>query len=60
MGVPKKRTSKMRRDRRRAHWKLTPVEISVCPKCKEPVEPHCACKACGYYRGREVIETATP
>ena len=30
MGVPKKRTSKMRRDRRRAHWKLTPVGVYSC------------------------------
>lgn len=46
----------MRRDRRRAHWKLSPVAVTTCPKCHEPVEPHCACKSCGTYRGREVLE----
>ncbi len=57
MGVPKKRTSKMRRDRRRAgNNKLkVAVQVILCPKCKEPILPHRACAACGYYRGREVI-----
>lgn len=57
MGVPKKRTSKMRRDRRRAaNNKLkTPVQVISCPKCKEPVLPHRVCSACGHYAGREVI-----
>ncbi|MHB1847019.1 MAG: 50S ribosomal protein L32 [Deltaproteobacteria bacterium] len=58
MGVPKKRTSKMRRDRRRANWKVTRVPVSTCPNCREPIEPHCACKACGQYHGRQVVETA--
>ena len=57
MGVPKKRTSKMRRDRRRAANSnlSTPVQVISCPKCKEPVLPHRACKACGHYKGREVL-----
>lgn len=50
----------MRRDRRRANWKLTAVPVATCPKCKEPIEPHCACRACGHYRGREVLEIASP
>ncbi len=57
MGVPKKRTSKMRRDRRRAaNNKISsPVQVIQCPKCKEPILPHRACKACGHYKGREVV-----
>ena len=57
MGVPKKRTSKMRRDRRRAaNNKIkTPVQVNKCAKCSEPVLPHRACSACGHYKGREVI-----
>ena len=59
MGVPKKRTSKMRRDRRRAANSnlRTPVQVNKCPKCKEPVLPHRACAACGSYAGREVLAT---
>lgn len=57
MGVPKKRKSSMRRDRRRAaNNKLrAAVQVTSCPKCKEPVMPHRACKACGHYAGREVV-----
>ncbi|MFL5345177.1 MAG: 50S ribosomal protein L32 [Hyalangium sp.] len=59
MGVPKKRTSKMRRDRRRAanNNLRSAVQVIKCPKCKEPVLPHRACAACGTYGGREVIAT---
>ncbi|MBM4378890.1 MAG: 50S ribosomal protein L32 [Deltaproteobacteria bacterium] len=57
MGVPKKRTSKMRRDRRRAaNNKIkSPVQVTKCANCNEPVLPHRACSACGHYKGREVI-----
>ena len=58
MGVPKKRTSKMRRNRRRAANSnlKTAVQVIACPKCKEPVLPHRACSACGFYKGREVVK----
>lgn len=58
MGVPKKRKSSMRRDRRRAansNLKV-PVQVIECPKCKEPVLPHRVCAACGHYGGREVLQ----
>jgi large subunit ribosomal protein L32 len=47
----------MRRDRRRAANSnlRTAVQVISCAKCKEPVLPHRACPACGYYKGREVI-----
>jgi len=59
VGVPKKRTSKMRRDRRRAanNNLRSAVQVIKCSKCKEPVLPHRACAACGNYGGREVIAT---
>ncbi len=57
MGVPKKRTSSMRRDRRRAaNFKLKPINVVKCPKCKEPVLPHRACPACGTYKGEQITE----
>lgn len=56
MPVPKKRTSKTRRNTRRAHHALTPNYSIVCPECGEPVLRHRACLACGNYRGRKVIE----
>ncbi|HET7039345.1 MAG TPA: 50S ribosomal protein L32, partial [Gemmatimonadales bacterium] len=52
MGTPKKRTSAMRRNRRRAaNFKLRPQNVILCPKCREPVLPHRACPACGHYKG---------
>ena len=58
MGVPKKRKSSTRRDRRRAANSnlKTPVQVNLCPKCKEPVLPHRVCAACGFYAGREVVQ----
>ncbi|HET9037911.1 MAG TPA: 50S ribosomal protein L32 [Myxococcaceae bacterium] len=59
MGVPKKRTSKMRRDRRRAanNNLRAAVQVISCPNCKEPVLPHRVCSNCGHYAGREVVAT---
>ncbi len=56
MGTPKKRTSKRKRDQRRAHWKLGAPNVVRCPKCKEPVLPHTACRNCGTYHGHEILE----
>jgi large subunit ribosomal protein L32 len=54
MGLPKKRTSKMRRDRRRAsNFKLSPVSVATCPNCKEPLLPHTRCAVCKQYRGMD-------
>lgn len=59
MAVPKKKTSKSRRDRRRAnHDKIGQPAISTCKECGAPTVPHQACSECGVYRGRQVIELA--
>jgi large subunit ribosomal protein L32 len=55
MPVPKRRTSSTRRDKRRTHDKLTLPVYSVCPNCQEAVKPHNICKACGFYKGKQVI-----
>lgn len=56
MPNPKRRHSKARRDRRRAHDALAKPTVSLCPNCAEVKLPHRACGNCGHYRGREVIE----
>ena len=59
MAVPKRKVSKQRRDKRRSSpWKLDMPGIVKCPTCGEFVLPHRACKACGTYGGRKVIEIA--
>ncbi|MCS6843411.1 MAG: 50S ribosomal protein L32 [Caldilineales bacterium] len=53
--LPKRKLSKGRRDRRRAHDALKPVHLVECPQCHKPHLPHRACPECGTYRGRTVI-----
>jgi large subunit ribosomal protein L32 len=56
MAVPKRKTSKARRDRRRtAKCRLTVPNVVECPQCHEPRLPHRICGACGYYNGKEVM-----
>ncbi len=56
MAVPKSKVSKARRDKRRNNvWKLEMPGLVKCPKCGEYIRSHRACKACGFYKGREVI-----
>ncbi len=55
MPVPKKRVSRTRRDKRRTHHSLTPVNLSKCPECSQPVAPHRVCPSCGYYKNRIVL-----
>ena len=55
MPVPKKRVSRTERDKRRTHDKLTPVNLSKCPECSQPVVPHRVCPSCGYYKNRTVL-----
>jgi large subunit ribosomal protein L32 len=57
MAVPKKKTSKTRRDTRRAHDALTAPGVSICPQCKEPKQSHRVCPSCGTYKGREIVST---
>ena len=57
MAVPKRRTSKSRRNKRRSHDSLRPAGMSVGPQCTAPTLPHRVCPNCGSYRGRTIIET---
>lgn len=57
MAVPKKKTSKSKKNMRRAHDAISPAGISTCPNCKEPKLPHRVCAACGTYKGKEVIDS---
>jgi len=59
MPNPKRRHSKARRDRRRAHDALPVPAASECPQCHERKMPHRVCPSCGFYKGREVIEVKT-
>ncbi len=56
MAVPKRKTSKSRKRKRRSHHGLEVKSLTLCPKCGSPMMPHRACPECGYYKGRQVIQ----
>jgi large subunit ribosomal protein L32 len=58
MAVPKKRTSKQRKRKRRTHYKAEPVTVNGCSKCGDPKVPHRICPSCGHYRDEPVLEVA--
>lgn len=56
MAVPKKRTSKSKRDMRRSSTeKLVAPNLARCSRCGESKLPHRVCPSCGYYKNREVV-----
>jgi large subunit ribosomal protein L32 len=56
MGVPKRKTSKARRDKRRANHGVAIPALARCTQCNEMHLAHRACPNCGYYKGRLVLE----
>jgi large subunit ribosomal protein L32 len=57
MPVPKRKTSKSRRDKRHSTRFIRPQAITVCSHCTSPLLPHQACDACGFYKGKKVMLT---
>ncbi len=55
MAHPKRKHSKSRRDKRRTHDKITPLQMQPCPHCGQPKPSHRVCPHCGYYKGRAVL-----
>jgi len=53
--LPKRKLSKGRRDRRRAHQGLSALNLTVCSNCGEMRLPHHICPNCGFYHGSEVV-----
>ncbi len=56
MAVPKRKTSKQRKNKRRASsYQLNKATVVECPNCHEMKMPHRICPSCGFYDGKEVI-----
>ena len=52
MAVPKRKTSKQRRNKRRASsYRLNKATVVECPNCHEAKLPHRVCPSCGFYNG---------
>ncbi|MCD6415311.1 MAG: 50S ribosomal protein L32 [Planctomycetes bacterium] len=71
MAVPKRRTSKSHKRKRRSHQALQAPNIPksqkvraavgrstkfFCSNCNQPKLPHAVCPNCGFYRGKSLIE----
>ena len=52
---PKNKSSKARRDKRRANWKMSAPNLVKCSKCGALMMPHRVCKSCGSYNKKEII-----
>ncbi len=55
MGVPKRKTSKMKKRQRKGANRYEGIQTGICPTCKAPVLPHKVCSSCGTYKGKQVI-----
>ena len=56
MAEPKKRMTSTRSGNRRSHLALKNLDLSTCPKCKDPVRSHQVCQTCGTYKGEKIID----
>lgn len=58
MAVPKRKTSQSKTSSRKsANMKKTATNISLCPQCHEPKLPHRVCPNCGFYDGKDVVNS---
>lgn len=57
MSVQKQRHTKGRRDRARKMLALKSKKLSKCSHCGAMIISHAVCPKCGYYKGKEVVDT---
>ncbi len=56
MAVPKRKTSKQRKRKRRTHDNAEKATLMSCQNCGATVRYHRVCSECGHYKGNLVIE----
>ena len=61
MAVPKRKVSHARKMKRRSSVEklAQPTNLVACPQCGEINLAYRVCKACGYYKGVEVVAKAS-
>lgn len=57
MAVPKRRQSKSKSRKRRAHDFVKPMKLQYCSQCGTAVPSHVVCPNCGHYQGRPMVNT---
>ncbi|MDT2767908.1 MULTISPECIES: 50S ribosomal protein L32 [Globicatella] len=58
MAVPKRKTSKASKRKRRTHFKLEVPGMNTCPECGELKLSHRVCPSCGFYDGKNTAKDA--
>lgn len=58
MPVPARRHSRSRVRRRRAHDAMKSQNVGLCTTCQAPLVSHTACKNCGTYKGKQVLNVS--
>lgn len=56
MGVPKKKTTRLRKGNRRSHHRATSMTYAKCDNCGELKLAHRVCGDCGHYNNEKVVE----
>jgi large subunit ribosomal protein L32 len=57
MPVQKQRHTKHRRDRARVFLELSKKTFVKCTNCAAMIHAHVVCPKCGFYKGKEVVNT---
>lgn len=57
MSVPKQHHTKARQARGRVRYVKKAKSLASCPKCGASVLSHRICPQCGFYKGREYVNT---
>jgi large subunit ribosomal protein L32 len=57
MPVQKQRHTRARRDRARVQYEIIPKNLVKCSKCGAAIRAHSICPKCGFYKGKEVVDT---
>ena len=57
MPVPKRKTSKSRRDKRSSGKFIREKIATKCPNCKKAIATHAVCNECGHYKGVKIMKT---
>ena len=58
MAVPKRKTSKARKRKRRTHYLAVAANLDRCPHCGAARMSHRVCKECGHYGTDQVMQTS--
>lgn len=53
--VPKRKTSKQRRNKRRTHDALPVQNLVACTNCTQLCQQHRVCQHCGFYKNQKIL-----